>query len=291
MSEKVSSQFNYPSHYQEINGAKIHYIEAGKGNPIVFLHGIPTSNYLWRNIIPFLSPLGRCIAPDLIGCGKSAKPDIDYTVRDHIKYIDDFIESMQLKNIILIMHGWGSVIGLDYAMRHEKNCKGLVFYEPFFPQVNGDNISLPLQEQLAIAQEPAVFLDAFFSQSSIRPLTKEAIDYYRQPFLQKGTHKPIAQYLNELPHSSDANVTDVDKLIAQYSEKLQKSSLPKLMLYSIPGFITAIATVLWAKEKIPNLEVIELGEEMHLAQESCPAFIGEAISVWLQGVEQREKTS
>src|SRR3990167_3929533 len=119
--DRISAQLTLPSKYVEVYGSNIHYLEAGKGDPILFLHGIPTSCYLWRNIIPHLTSLGRCIAPDLIGCGKSSKPDIQYSILDHIKYIDQFIEKLNLKKTVLIMHGLGSVIGFDYAMRHENN--------------------------------------------------------------------------------------------------------------------------------------------------------------------------
>lgn len=132
--ERTSDKVNIPSHFIDVHGAKMHYLESGAGRPILFLHGIPTSSYLWRNVIPQLSSLGRCIAPDLIGFGQSARPNIPYTVFDHIKYIEGFIEALNLKRITLVMHGWGSVIGLDYAMRHEKNCRGLVFYEAFYAQ-------------------------------------------------------------------------------------------------------------------------------------------------------------
>src|SRR5579862_9022049 len=131
VNEGISEQISLPSKFIEVYGSKIQYVDVGEGRPILFLHGIPTSSYLWRNIIPHLSSLGRCIAPDLIGFGLSAKPDIEYTIFDHIKYIEKFISLLNLKQVILIMHGWGSVIGFDYAMRHENNCKGLVFYEAF----------------------------------------------------------------------------------------------------------------------------------------------------------------
>src|SRR5689334_16406101 len=100
MSNKISTDFPYQSHYIEINNSKIHYIEEGKGDPILFLHGIPTSSYVWRNIIPHLATLGRCIAPDLIGMGKSDKPPIEYSIFDHINYIEKFIEKQNLKNIL-----------------------------------------------------------------------------------------------------------------------------------------------------------------------------------------------
>lgn len=292
--ERISSKVTYPSKYLEVLGSKIHYVEAGAGNPILFLHGIPTSSYLWRNVIPHLTSLGRCIALDLIGLGKSDKPDIAYTVFDHINYIEKFIEKLQLKNLTLIMHGWGSVIGFDYAMRHEKNCVGLVFYEAFLRSTNGRDISLPFQEQMMALQSEQhmadvvmnapSFVDKIIPQNVMRQLTEEEMDCYREPFRKEGASKPIVQYLKEIPQGDKKN--KIDDLIKNYSEKLTKSKIPKLMLYSVPGFITTIATAIWAKENLPNLEIVEIGEEFHLAQESYPKLIGETISVWLQGVEQ-----
>lgn len=294
--ERISERLSYPSQFVEVYESKMHYIEAGEGNPILFLHGIPTSCYLWRNIIPHLSSLGRCIAPDLIGFGKSDKPDIEYTVFDHIKYIDKFIETLNLKHITLILHGWGSVIGFDYATRNENNCVGIVFYEAFLRSVNGHDVALPFQEQIHELQSEeniadiitngASFVDKVIPQHVMRQLSDEEMNNYRQPFVQEGTGKPILQYLKDLPKGD--HKSKVDDLIANYSKKLTKSSLPKLMLYSVPGFVTTIATAMWAKEHLPHLEIAEIGEELHLAQESYPQLMGETISVWLQGVEQMQ---
>lgn len=292
--KRISDKLSYPSKFVEVNGSKMHYVEAGTGDPILFLHGIPTSCYLWRNIIPHLMPLGRCIAPDLIGFGKSSKPSISYSVFDHISYIEKFIESLGLKRITLVMHGWGSVIGFDYAMRHEKNCKGLVFYEAFLRSMHGSDVSLALQEQLVelhdqegiydLAANAMPFIEKIIPQNVMRELTMEEMDHYREPFVEAGAGKPIMQYIEELP--TGTNESKVEKLIEDYSRKLTKSKLPKLMLYSVPGFVTTIATAMWAKESLPNLEIVDIGEELHLAQESSPDLMGETISVWLQAVEQ-----
>lgn len=294
MTEKIPANFPYRSQYVDVYGAKMHYVEQGAGDPILFLHGIPTSAYLWRNIIPHLSKLGRCIAPDLIGMGKSDKPDIDYTVFDHIKYVEKFIETLGLKRVTLVMHGWGSVIGLHYAMQHEKNCKALIFYEAFLRPFNGDDISLPFQEQLLSLQEQenvydlimnsSFFVDKVLPQGMLHRLSDEEMKHYREPFLTAGSGKPLQQYLKELPHGDQKS--KIDKLIAEYSKKLTKSSLPKLLLFSVPGFLTTIATLMWAKEHLTNLEMIEIGEELHFAQETNPALMGETMSAWLQGVEQ-----
>jgi len=190
------------------------------------------------------------------------------------------------------MHGWGSVIGFDYAMRHEKNCKGLVFYEAFLRSLNGDDLSLPFQQQwlslegqenMDITMNGADFVDKMLPQQIMRQLSEEELGHYREPFMQEGTGKPILQYIKEL--CMPGNKQQVEKLIAHYSKQLMQSKLPKLMLYSVPGFITTIATIMWAKEHLSNLEMVDIGEELHLAQETFPRLIGETISAWLQGID------
>ena len=291
---KISAELPYKSHFVDVYGSKMHYLDEGDGDPILFLHGMPTSCYVWRNVLPSLAGLGRCIAPDLIGMGKSDKPDIEYTISDHIKYIDKFIETLNLENITLVMHCWGSIIGFDYAMHNESKCKGLAFYEAYLRSATGEDISLPYQEQMLALQgeenitdlvlNGALFIDKVLPQSVMRLLSEKEMDYYREPFKQKGSGKPLSQYLRELPTEKNHNA--IAKLIADYSEKLTQSQLPKLMLYSVPGFITTIATVMWAKENLPNMELIDVGEELHYIQESDPATMGESIGIWLQAIEQ-----
>ena len=298
MAEK-SAEFNYPSQFEGVLDSKIHYVEQGSGDPIILLHGMPSSSYVWRNIIPFLSPLGRAIAPDLIGMGKSGRPDIAYSLEDHIRYFEAFVEAKKLKNVTLVMHGWGSLIGCDYAMRHEANCKGLVFYESFLRPVQGNDLSLPFQEQLRELQQLAnkndpminatFIMDRLLPQAMAHKLTEAEMKHYREPLAKKeeavkGLCKVLMQYREELPQGDGKS--KADRLIANYSGKLMKSKLPKLLLYSVPGFITTIATVMWAKENLPHLEVGDLGEELHFAQESQPQLMGELISSWLQAVEQ-----
>jgi haloalkane dehalogenase len=293
--EQVIDDFLYQPHYVTVRGAKIHYIEQGEGggHPVLFLHGIPAWSYLWRNVIPFVSPLARCIAPDLPGFGKSDKPDIEYTIEDHIQYIESFIESLNLKNIILVLHGWGSIVGFHYAMRHESNCKGLVFYESYLRPLNGAGHSLPYQEQLIhlekckekhdIMGDAIPLVDTILAQAALHKFTEKELQYYRQPFLEKGSGKSLYQHLREVSHTADAKM---NQLILDYSQRLTQSILPKLLLYSVPGFITLMSTVAWAKENLPALEVGDLGEELHYAPEFNPRRMGEMISVWLQGVER-----
>ncbi len=120
-SESISADFPYTSQYVDVHGSQIHYVEEGSGDPILFLHGNPTSSYLWRNIMPHVQGHGRCIAMDLIGMGKSDKPDLEYNFFDHAKYVEGFIEKRGLKNLTLVIHDWGSALGFHYAMRNENN--------------------------------------------------------------------------------------------------------------------------------------------------------------------------
>ncbi len=134
-SEAISAAFPFESKYIDVLGSKMHYIDEGSGDPILFLHGNPTSSYLWRNIIPHVTSRGRCIAPDLIGQGKSDKPDIEYGFFDNVKYIEGFIEALGLQNITLVIHDWGSGLGLHYAMRNESNIKGIAMMEAILMSV------------------------------------------------------------------------------------------------------------------------------------------------------------
>lgn len=129
---RISSVFPFQSKYLNVKGSNIHYIDEGNSDTeytFLMLHGNPTSNYIWRNITPYLTPKGRVIAPDLIGMGKSDKPDIEYTYKDHIEYIDAFIAELDLKNVILVIQDWGSGIGFNYAYRNPENVSGIVFLE------------------------------------------------------------------------------------------------------------------------------------------------------------------
>lgn len=289
--QDIAAAFSYTSHYVDINGSKMHYIEQGQGDPILFLHGMPTWSYVWRNVIPHLSSLGRCIAIDFIGMGRSDKPNIPYSLSDHIQYVEKFIETLQLKKVTLCVHGWGGLIGLDIATRHEKNCKGLVLYETYLRPFTEDDVALAFQEQLHILEKIAGiyhadrngvnFVESVLQQDTLRKLTSKEIQYYCEPFFKPGTGRPLYQYLDELLLYRD----QLNLFIDTYSKKLMQILMPKLLLYSMPGLLTSIASVMWAKENFPNTEVMDMGEEIHYAQESYPKRMGETISVWLQGVD------
>src|SRR3990167_7654873 len=298
--EKVLKSGELISQVVSVKGSNMHYYESGSGDPILFLHGMPTSAYLWRHIIPALSPHARCIAPDLIGMGQSDKPDIDYRVFDHIAYIDAFIEALNLKNITLVMHGWGSVIGLDYARRHEKNIKALVFYESHLqPMRDWKQLSLPVQQLASLLNRPDAsyravviqnyFIEKLLPRSIIRELTEEEMAHYRKPFPTPESRKVLWQYVNDLPLGKGPD--DVVKLIGEYCHWLQQTPTPKLMLYAIPGFMTTVNSVRWAKENLPDLTLKSLDNAMHLAQESVPDQFVEALLGWLTLINRGDTTA
>ena len=289
----ISSEFPFESKYMDIDGEKIHYIEEGEGQPVVFLHGMPTSNYLWRNIIPKMSGEFRCIAPDLIGMGKSSKPDIDYRIFDHIHFIEKFLDQLDLKNIIFVLHGWGSVIGFDYAMRHQDRVKGLAFYEAHVrPVIDWDLLSLPVQQFASLLDDEEAcyravidenyMVEQLLPQSILRHLEPEEMEYYRAPFKDPKSRKPIWSYIQDLPLGEGPS--DVIDLIGNYSKALQKSDIPKLLLFAIPGFITPVATIKWCRDNLKELTIADLGEALHFVQETNPNAFSHALGEWSQSL-------
>lgn len=280
------------SKYITVLGSKIHYLEKGTGdNTFLFLHGIPTSSYLWRNVIPPIAKCGRCIAPDLIGMGKSDKPNIPYRVFDYIRYIEGFIEALQLKNITLVLHGWGSVIGFDYAMRHEDKVKSLVFYEAHLrPITKWEMLALPVQELTMMLNSvdrsadlilnSDYFMEKIFPAGMLRKLSTDELEVYRQPFKTSQDRKLLLQYLRDFPAGNKRS--DVNDLIAGYSTRLIQSPIPKLMLYTIPGFNTTVDTLVWAKDTLSNVSLADVGEDLHYAQETHPQLMGTEIANWVK---------
>lgn len=292
MAEKTSTARSSGSQKTvTVNGSSMAYVEQGSGEEtLLFIHGVPTSSYLWRNVLPKVQDVGRCIAVDLIGFGDSAKPDIDYSVFDHIAYLTAFIEALQLKNLTLVMHGWGSVVGFGYALQHPEKIKRLAFLEAHLrPVANKAEIALPIQEfllQLDKAENDFSrvlhsnqFIVHLLRAGVLRPLTDEEMAAYQRPFPDPGSRRPILRFLQELPFcEGDA---EVNQLIQRYSDHLQCSDVPKLMLYAIPGFNTTMETVAWARDHLPNLTLADLEDALHFAPESNPELFSQRLKEWL----------
>jgi len=289
--KEISVEFPFESHYVNVLDSKIHYIDEGEGDPILFLHGNPTSCYLWRNIIPYLIPRGRCIAPDLIGMGKSDKPDIEYRFFDHVKYIEGFIEKLGLKNVTLVIHDWGGALGFYYAMRHEDNVKGIAFMEPVFtPQwvVTSDE-ALDLFKAFRTPElgwklitEKNLFVEGVLPNSIVRGLTEAEMERYREPFLDPDSRKPIWRFPNDLP--IDGEPADVFEAATAFNEWAKASNTPKLLFYAQPGAIFPEEVVRWCRDNLKNLETIDIGPGSHFIQEDNPHKIGLETSKWYQSL-------
>lgn len=287
--QTISADFPFESHYVEVLGSKIHYIDEGAGDPILFLHGQPTSSYLWRNIIPHVTGQGRCIAPDLIGFGKSDKPDIEYRFFDHVKYIEGFIEALGLKNITLVIHDWGSGLGFHYAMRNEDNIKGIAFLEAILNPIPGwEMFPESFREVFQGFRTPEVgwdmlvnknmFIEQILPGGVVRPLTETEMNVYREPFTDPATRKPVWRWPNELPIAG--NPADVTEAVTTYNQKLQQSDLPKLLFYATPGAILPEPMVEWCRQNLKNLQTIDIGPGLHFLQEDNPHLIGSELANW-----------
>lgn len=288
----ISADFPFESKYVEIHGSKIHYIDEGSGDPILFLHGNPTSSYLWRNIIPYLVPHGRCIAPDLIGMGKSDKPDLGYRFFDHSEYVEGFIDKLDLSNITLVIHDWGSALGFHYAMRHESNIKGIAFMEAFVkPMTWGDfpsgfKMGFKLMRTSGIGWLMISVLNMFVTrilpQAIVRELSAEEKDYYAAPYKTVQSRKPVRQWPCEIP--IEGKPADVYEVISSFNQRLQASELPKLLFSATPGGIINDKTVEWCRQNLKNLKIVDIGEGIHFLQEDNPHLIGEELAKWYPGL-------
>ncbi len=294
---EISSQFPYTSKYVEVNGSKIHYIDEGSGDPILFLHGNPTSSYLWRNIIPHVTGLGRCIAPDLIGFGKSDKPDIEYRFFDHVMYVEGFIEKLGLKNITLVVHDWGSALGFHYAMRHEGNIKGIAFMEAIvIPFASWEMWPESVREIFKGFRTQEVGWDMIINKNMFienvmpgavaRGLTGEVMDHYREPFKEPRSRKPIWRWPNDIPIEGEP--ADVVAVVETYNKKLQQSQLPKLLFYATPGGLTSPSVVEWCRNHLKDLKTVDIGPGIHYLQEDNPDLIGSELAHWYQNLSYQK---
>ena len=290
--KEISAAFPFESKYIEVEGSKIHYVDEGTGDPILFLHGNPTSSYLWRNIIPYAAKVGRAIAPDLIGMGKSDKPDIEYRFFDHVRYIDAFIEQLGLQNITFVIHDWGSGIGFHYASRHEGNTKGLAFMEAILPMQSWDAFpegardlfksfrAKDVGEDLLINKN--VFVENVLPGSVVRTLTGEEMDRYREPYKEEAARKPVWRWPNELPIEGEP--ADVWEAAVAYHEWLQRTEVPKILFHATPGAIMQAPLVKSLESTLKNLKTVDIGPGVHFLQEDNPHKIGEELAKWYQGL-------
>ena len=286
--KEISSDFPFQSKYLDVLGSKMHYIDEGKGDPILFLHGNPTSSYLWRNIILYLTKHGRCIAPDLIGMGKSDKPNIKYNFDDHYKYLLEFIEKLDLKNITLVIHDWGSGLGFHYANKHQDNIKAISFMEAMVKPMSWNSMPSDMRLPFKLMRTPFIgwlmvsvanmFVKKLVPDTIVRKLSKEEFNNYLKPYPTIKSRKPVRVWPREVP--LDGKPKNTHNIIKSYGEWLQKSDIPKLFFYASPGAILREKDAEWVKNNFNNLKSVDIGEGIHFIQEDNPHLIGSELAKW-----------
>ena len=262
------------------------YIDVGAGDPIVFLHGNPTSSYLWRNVIPHLEGLGRCLAPDLVGMGDSGKaPRHSYRFVDHARYLDNWFEALDLQHrIMLVVHNGGSILGFSWAQRHPERIKGIAYMEAIVRPVTWQEwpeqarspfqaIRSPAGEQIILEQN--VFVERILPAGVMRPLSEEEMAVYRRPYLQAGeTRRPTLTWPREVPIEGEPQ--NVAHIVEEYAAWLSTSQVPKLFINADPGSILTGAQREFCRS-FPQQEEITV-KGIHFIQEDSPTEIGMALA-------------
>jgi len=267
-------------------------IDTGKGAPIVFLHGNPTSSYLWRNVIPHVNGLGRCLAPDLIGMGESGKsPNGSYRFIDHARYLDAWFEEMGItENVTLVVHDWGSALGFYWAYRHQDRVRGIAYMEAIvrsfiweeWPKASKaffQALRSPTGEEIILQKN--VFVERMLPGTVLRRLSDEEMAVYKRPYLSTGeSRRPTLTWPRELPINGQP--ADVVKIVNQYAEWLATSDLPKLFINADPGGMLVGAQREFCRSWPNQQEVTVKG--IHFIQEDSPVEIGEAIAAFISRI-------
>lgn len=283
-----SSGYPFRSRFADLFGSRIHFIEKGSGRPFIFLHGNPTWSYLWRNVIPPVAERGRCIAPDLIGFGRSDRPDIGYTFREHYRYVEGIIEELNLKDIVLVGHDWGGVLAFYYALNYRSNVRGIAFMESFpftmelneFPPAFRTVLRLFRTPELGkfLAMRLNLFVKRAIPAGIHRDLPKSVLRNYMKPFPTAKSRYPVYVFPNELPIKGRVN--DTYREVEWMEGALPGIACPVLLLTCTPGCIIRKKRVEWLAERIGDLTVENVGPGIHFVQEDNPAGIADALVRW-----------
>ena len=284
-----------PKSFVEVKGKRMAYVEMGEGDPVVFLHGNPTSSYLWRNIMPHVSGQARCLAPDLIGMGDSDKLDDpgpgSYRFVEHREYLDGFFDAVGLGgNAVFVVHDWGSALGFDWGNRHLDRVRGYCYMEALVRPVTWEEwpeaakavfqgFRSPAGEGMVL--EKNVFVERVLPGSILRKMSEEEMAVYRRPFAEPGEdRRPTLTWPREIPISGEP--ADVVEIAGAYSEWLAASDVAKLFIDAEPG---AILTGPQREFCLgwPNQTVAKV-KGSHFIQEDSPDEIGKALSDWLHGL-------
>jgi haloalkane dehalogenase len=284
--------------YADVLGSRMAYIEQGEGAPIVLLHGNPTSSFLWRDVLPELTGLGRCLAPDLIGMGDSDKlPTTDerrYTFTRHRDYLDALLDQLldPGERVTLVIHDWGSALGFDWARRHADRVRGIAYMEAIVgPIPSWDEWPEPSRRIFQGFRSPAgeklvlcdnVFVERVLPGSILRSLADEEMDEYRRPFLEEGESRlPTLTWPRQIPIGGEP--ADVSEIAGDYSRWLATATgVPKLFVNADPGAILTGAQRELCRTWPDQTEVTVPGS--HFIQEDSGKQIGQAVASWLSSL-------
>ena len=281
--------------YAAVNGKRMAYVEVGTGDPILFLHGNPTSSYLWRNVIPHVADIGRCIAPDLIAMGDSEKlddpgPD-SYRFVEHREYLDALLDQLDLgDNVTLVIHDWGSGLGFDWAARNPDRMKGIAYMEAIVMQLTWDDwpeAARPIFQAMRsdageeIVLGKNVFVERILPASIIRALSDEEMAEYRRPFTESGEdRRPTLTWPRQIPIEGEP--ADVHDIVTRYGAWLAESDIPKLFINADPGTILTGNQREFCRSWPNQTEVTVPG--IHFVQEDSADEIGQAVRAWYLGI-------
>ncbi len=275
-----------------VYNAEMAYVDTGQGDSVLFLHGNPTSSYLWRGVMPFVTDVARCVAPDLIGMGDSDKLESSmYRFEDHRRYLDGFLDAVDIgDDVTVVVHDWGSALGFDWANRHRDRVKGIAYMEAIVRPLSWEewpDASRRLFEAMRsdageeIVLEKNVFVERILPGSVLRDLTEEEMAEYRRPYLEPGeSRRPMLTWPREIP--IDGHPADVAKVVAEYSSWLSGSEVPKLFVDADPGAILTGPQRDFCRAWPNQVETTVAG--IHFIQEDSSAEIGAAIRTWYLGL-------
>lgn len=270
------------------DGVSMAFVDEGTGDPIVFLHGNPTSSYLWRNVLPHLVPLARCLAVDLIGYGDSDRLEGGtYRFREHTQYLDAWFTAMQFKRpITLVLHDWGTALGFDWARRHPERVKGIAYMEGIVRPLTWDEWPSEAHDILQAIRGPAgetimiernIWLERVLPATVIRPLTEEEMDAYRRPFIEGGENRrALLGSPRDVPIGGEPE--DVARIVEEYAQFMSETPIPKLFINADPGSILVGAQREFCRTW-PNQEEVTV-PGIHFIQEDSPHEIGRALASW-----------
>ncbi|WP_054813760.1 haloalkane dehalogenase [Nocardia arizonensis] len=268
----------------------MHYVDTGRGTPVVLLHGNPTSSYLWRNVIPHLSDGVRCLAPDLIGMGASGKPDIDYRFVDHARYLDAWFDGLGLDGVVLVGHDWGGALAMHWAARHADRVRGIALVETFLRPLRWSEMAPRAAELFRgfrsaegerMVLEENMFLEVNLPAVAKR-LTEADLDAYRAPYPTPRSRLPMLMWPREFP--LDGAPADVVEIVADYGRWMSESpEVPKLLMALDNGIgLGSPENIAWAARRFASCEVVSVGEGGHHAPEDQPNRIGIALADWVR---------